>query len=26
VPGSRGRMRDLTYVLVRESPFPVLSI
>jgi nucleotide-binding universal stress UspA family protein len=26
VSGSRGRMRDLTYVLVRESPFPVLSI
>jgi len=25
-PGSHGRMRDLTYVLVRDSPFPVLSV
>jgi len=25
-PGARGRMRDLTYAMVRDSPFPVLSI
>jgi nucleotide-binding universal stress UspA family protein len=25
-PGAHGRMRDLTYAMVRESPFPVLSI
>ena len=25
-PGSHGRMRDLTYALVRDSPFPVLSV
>jgi nucleotide-binding universal stress UspA family protein len=25
-PGARGRMRDLTYAVVRDSPFPVLSI
>lgn len=25
-PGSHGRMRDLTYAMVRDSPFPVLSI
>lgn len=24
--GSHGRMRDLTYALVRDSPFPVLSV
>ena len=24
--GARGRLRDLTYVLVRDSPFPVVSI
>jgi nucleotide-binding universal stress UspA family protein len=24
--GSRGRMRDLTYVMIRDSPFPVLSV
>jgi nucleotide-binding universal stress UspA family protein len=25
-PGSHGRMRDLTYTLVRDSPFPVVSV
>ena len=25
-PGSQGRLRDLTYVMVRDSPFPVLSV
>ncbi len=25
-PGAHGRMRDLTYAMVRDSPFPVLSI
>lgn len=25
-PGTRGRLRDLTYAIVRDSPFPVLSI
>jgi nucleotide-binding universal stress UspA family protein len=25
-PGSSGRLRDLTYAIVRDSPFPVLSI
>jgi nucleotide-binding universal stress UspA family protein len=25
-PGARGRMRDLTYAMVRDSPFPVLSV
>jgi nucleotide-binding universal stress UspA family protein len=25
-PSSHGRMRDLTYAMVRDSPFPVLSI
>jgi len=25
-PGARGRMRDLTYAMVRDSPYPVLSI
>jgi nucleotide-binding universal stress UspA family protein len=25
-PGAYGRMRDLTYAMVRDSPFPVLSI
>lgn len=25
-PGSHGRIRDLTYAIVRDSPFPVLSI
>lgn len=25
-PGSYGRMRDLTYAMVRDSPFPVLSV
>jgi len=25
-PGAHGRMRDLTYAVVRDSPFPVLSI
>lgn len=24
--GSRGRLRDLTYAVVRDSPFPVLSV
>jgi nucleotide-binding universal stress UspA family protein len=24
--GAHGRMRDLTYAMVRDSPFPVLSI
>jgi nucleotide-binding universal stress UspA family protein len=24
--GSHGRMRDLTYAMVRDSPFPVLSV
>jgi hypothetical protein len=24
--GAHGRLRDLTYAIVRESPFPVLSI
>ena len=24
--GPHGRMRDLTYAMVRDSPFPVLSI
>lgn len=25
-PGSHGRLRDLTYAIVRDSPFPVMSI
>jgi nucleotide-binding universal stress UspA family protein len=25
-PGASGRLRDLTYAMVRDSPFPVLSI
>lgn len=25
-PGATGRLRDLTYAIVRDSPFPVLSI
>jgi nucleotide-binding universal stress UspA family protein len=25
-PGAHGRMRDLTYAVVRDSPFPVLSV
>lgn len=25
-PGALGRMRDLTYAVVRDSPFPVLSV
>lgn len=25
-PGATGRLRDLTYTMVRDSPFPVLSI
>lgn len=25
-PGAYGRMRDLTYVMIRDSPFPVLSV
>ena len=25
-PGSHGRMRDLTYAMVRDSPFPVLCV
>lgn len=25
-PGAHGRMRDLTYAMVRNSPFPVLSV
>jgi nucleotide-binding universal stress UspA family protein len=25
-PGSHGRLRDLTYTMVRDSPFPVLSV
>jgi nucleotide-binding universal stress UspA family protein len=25
-PGPHGRMRDLTYAMVRDSPFPVLSV
>jgi nucleotide-binding universal stress UspA family protein len=25
-PGSHGRLRDLTYAVVRDSPFPVLSV
>jgi nucleotide-binding universal stress UspA family protein len=25
-PGAHGRLRDLTYAMVRDSPFPVLSI
>lgn len=25
-PGAQGRMRDLTYAMVRDSPFPVLSV
>jgi nucleotide-binding universal stress UspA family protein len=25
-PGSHGHMRDLTYAMVRDSPFPVLSV
>jgi universal stress protein A len=25
-PGSHGRMRDLTYAMVRDSPYPVLSV
>jgi nucleotide-binding universal stress UspA family protein len=24
--GANGRLRDLTYVIVRDSPFPVLSV
>ena len=25
-PGAHGRMRDLTYAMVRDSPFPLLSV
>jgi nucleotide-binding universal stress UspA family protein len=25
-PGSQGRLRDLTYAVVRDSPFPVVSV
>ncbi len=25
-PGAHGRMRDLTYAMVRDSPYPVLSV
>jgi nucleotide-binding universal stress UspA family protein len=25
-PGSHGRLRDLTYAIVRDSPFPVISL
>ncbi|MGB7282894.1 MAG: universal stress protein [Candidatus Acidiferrum sp.] len=25
-PGAHGRLRDLTYTIVRDSPFPVLSV
>jgi nucleotide-binding universal stress UspA family protein len=25
-PGGGGRLRDLTYAMVRDSPFPVLSV
>jgi nucleotide-binding universal stress UspA family protein len=25
-PGAHGRMRDLIYAMVRDSPFPVLSV
>ena len=25
-PGTNGRLRDLTYAIVRDSPFPVLSV
>ena len=25
-PGAQGRLRDLTYAVVRDSPFPVLSV
>ena len=25
-PGALGRMRDLTYAMIRDSPFPVLSV
>jgi nucleotide-binding universal stress UspA family protein len=25
-PGTHGRMRDLTYAMMRDSPFPVLSV
>jgi nucleotide-binding universal stress UspA family protein len=25
-PGAHGRMRDLTYAMVRDAPFPVLSV
>jgi nucleotide-binding universal stress UspA family protein len=25
-PGSLGRMRDLTYAMIRDSPYPVLSV
>jgi nucleotide-binding universal stress UspA family protein len=25
-PGDRGRMRDLTYAMVRDSPFPVICV
>lgn len=25
-PGIQGRLRDLTYAIVRDSPFPVLSV
>jgi nucleotide-binding universal stress UspA family protein len=25
-PGAQGRLRDLTYAMVRDSPFPVISI
>jgi nucleotide-binding universal stress UspA family protein len=25
-PGGHGRTRDLTYAMVRDSPFPVLSV
>jgi hypothetical protein len=25
-PGSMGRLRDLTYVVIRDAPCPVLSV
>jgi len=25
-PGAVGRLRDLTYAMIRDSPFPVISV
>jgi nucleotide-binding universal stress UspA family protein len=25
-PGPQGRLRDLTYAIVRDSPYPVVSV